>query len=272
MDIASIKSDGDLEIVILHEAHGSLASIVGPHLYKIEGEVPEQKVLFPNRPLFDLFLLRLYDFIRTDTASPSLDKRHAGLSLLGGLRHLCAQHPAETDEAGLGQALQAFEAWLVRSVEFGFWSPNIGTEVAFKLTNSELIWFGANCVRNELARLPSLLERLHALCIAGGSEITAQDMVAVFEGMDGEARSRLEYHATHLLEMLGKIFQAVNRVVNARYRANPTADVTEMSFPAGVTSETFKHFYRFLLVFKNYDRERIEKYTPAAAKNLRTRY
>jgi hypothetical protein len=41
---AAKQSPGDLEVVLLHEAHGVLADIIGPNLYTIYGTAPEQDV------------------------------------------------------------------------------------------------------------------------------------------------------------------------------------------------------------------------------------
>ncbi len=61
MEQARIRSHGDLEVLILHEAHEMLADIIGPNLYKILGEAPDQQVQFGNEQLFNLFLIRLVE-------------------------------------------------------------------------------------------------------------------------------------------------------------------------------------------------------------------
>ena len=40
-----IQSSGDLEIILLHEAHDTLASIIGPHLYTVLGDAPRQEIM-----------------------------------------------------------------------------------------------------------------------------------------------------------------------------------------------------------------------------------
>jgi hypothetical protein len=272
LEIPRIRSQGDVEVVVLYEAHGVLAEIIGPALYTIEGTPPDQTVKFNSRPAFDLFLVRLQDFIGKGISSPLLAEEYQDFSLMTGLRLLCAAHPVETREAGLNDSLSVLEQWLAKSVEVGFWCPNLETEVKFFLPNDQLIWFAANTARHNLARPSVLLWRLYQLCVEAGNEISPRELVGVLEGMEGEVKSRIQYHATYLLEMLGRLFQALNSLVNSRYRANPTSDVNRMTHPEGTTSDVFKDLNASLLVFKNYDRERIEKYTPVAAKHLRTRY
>ena len=57
--IAAIQSDGDLEVVLLHESHSVLAEIIGPELYSVGGAAPEQSVVFHTRSSFNLFLILL---------------------------------------------------------------------------------------------------------------------------------------------------------------------------------------------------------------------
>ena len=60
---AVIQSEGDLEIVLLHEAHGALALIIGKDLYTVSGDAPNQEIQFQDERRFDLFLVLLVDLI-----------------------------------------------------------------------------------------------------------------------------------------------------------------------------------------------------------------
>ena len=50
MGIAAIQSEGDLEVILLHEAHSALAGVINPALYSIGGNRPEQTALFHDAP------------------------------------------------------------------------------------------------------------------------------------------------------------------------------------------------------------------------------
>jgi len=90
--------------------------------------------------------------------------------------------------------------------------------------------------------------------------------------MNTEVESRLEYHATYLLELLGNVFFALNRLVKTRFAQNPTNRVSQMAVPAGVTSDVFRDLYGDVMVFKRYDDARIRNNTPVTDPVLRLRY
>ncbi len=79
-----IRSDGDLEVVVLHETHSALANIIGPDLYKVGGSAPEQSILFHNGPSFNLFLIYLIELIAEGQQSAYIDEKFQNLSLISG--------------------------------------------------------------------------------------------------------------------------------------------------------------------------------------------
>jgi hypothetical protein len=97
-------------------------------------------------------------------------------------------------------------------------------------------------------------------------------MVAMLEEFEEEARNRLRYHSSYLIEMLGKLFEAINNLIATRYYKNPTNKVREMVMPEGVSSEVFHDLYGSVLVFKRYKLERIRNFTPHTTKYLKMRY
>ena len=87
-----------------------------------------------------------------------------------------------------------------------------------------------------------------------------------------ETRSRLEYHFTYMLELIGHLFLAINQFIVARFQRNPTNIAENMDFPSGITSNVFRDLYASVLVFKRYEKERIINYTPTTSRMLRLRY
>ena len=90
--------------------------------------------------------------------------------------------------------------------------------------------------------------------------------------MIDEVRSRLEYHSSYLIELLGQVFLALNRLIVTRFNRNPTNQVNDMTIPAGVTSDFFKNLYGDVMVFQRYDEERILSHTPVTTRYLKMRY
>jgi hypothetical protein len=270
--VAAIQSEGDLEVVLVHETHSVLAEIIGPELYSVGGTPPEQSVLFHTGSSFNLFLILAVEFFAEGPRSALINRKFQNLSLLKGLRWFCDKHPNETNAAGLQEAVSSLETWVEKEVHFQFWCPDVNTDVSFSLKNEQLISFGANTAKHHLFRLSDLLEKLEALCVNAGYSFTPQQFPAVLASMIEEVRSRLQYHSSYLLELLGNVFFALNRLIKARFAQNPTNRVNEMTVPAGVTSDVFRDLYGSVMVFKRYDDARILGYTPVTTRYLKMRY
>ena len=270
--VAAIQSEGDLEVVLLHESHSVLAEIIGPELYSVGGTAPEQSVVFHTRSSFDLFLILVVEFFAEGPRSAFINQDFQNWSLLKGLRWLCDRYADEGRTAGLEEAVAALETWIAKEVPIEFWCPDVDATVTFPLRNEQLISFGANTAKHHLFRLADLLGKLESLCKQAGYTFTAQQFPAVLTSMTDEVRSRLQYHSSYLIELLGHVFLALNRLIVARFNQNPTNRVNEMTIPAGVTSDVFKDLYGSVMVFMRYEEARIVNHTPVTTRYLRMRY
>lgn len=267
-----IRSQGDLEVVLLHETHSALAEVIGPDLYSVGGTAPEQSILFHNRPCFNLFLVHLVEFVAEGQQSAFIDEKFKNLSLLSGLRWFCDKHPTETDEYSLNTALSNLETWIEKEVPIKFWCPDVELEIEFPLKNRDLISFGANTTKHNLLRLSKLIGKLERLCEKSGYDFSPQQLSAVLSAMIEEVNSRLQYHSSYLIELLGNVFFSLNALIKGRFDKNPTNRVNEMTMPEGITSDIFKDMYGSVLVFKRYDDSRITSHTPATTRYLKLRY
>lgn len=273
MDRARIRSVGDLEVVLIHESHEALATIIDSRLYTVLGAAPDQQVSFQNDLFFDLFLIQTVELFVKGKSIRFDDETQMTLSLVDGLKWLCETYPVEVAQCSLADALQTLMAWIDTEVEFSFWSPDIDAQVEFPLSRRDLIWFGANCAKHNILRLSAVLERLDRRLKRADIEITADNTIAVLDALNDEVRARLLYHATYLIELLGNMFVGLNRLVWARYSANPTNRVLEMTMPPGVTSDVFRNLYSNVLVFKRYDESaRISPLVPTTWRFLKLRY
>lgn len=270
--VAAIQSEGDLEVVLLHETHSVLAEVIGPELYSVGGTPPEQSVLFHTRSSFNLFLILVVEFFAEGARSAHIDQKFQNWSLLKGLRWLCDKYPDEANAAGLQEAVSQLEFWIQEKVRFQFWCPDVRTDVLFSLKNEQLVFFGANTAKHHLIRLSGLLEKLQSLCEGANYTFTPQQLPAVLTCMTEEVRSHLQHHASYLLELLGEVFFALNTLIKTRFDRNPTNRVNEMTVPAGVTSDAFRDLYGSVMVFKRYDNARIRLHTPVTTRYLKMRY
>jgi len=270
--VAAIQSEGDLEVVLLHETHSFFAELIGPELYAVGGTAPEQSVLFHTRSTFNLFLIRVIEIFAEGPRVAFINQKYQNWSLLKGLRWFCGRYTNESDSTGLHPALGALETWAAKEVPFSFWCPDVSKDVCFPLKNEQLVSFGANTAKHHLFRLADLLGKLESLCVNAGYSFTPQQYHAVLSSMTEEARSRLQYHSSYLIELLGNVFFALNRLIKERFEKNPTNRVTEMNMPNGVTSDVFRDLYGAVMVFKRYEDSRIRDYTPVTTRYLRIRY
>jgi hypothetical protein len=79
--VETIQSEGDLEVVLLHETHSVLAEIIGPELYSVGGTAPEQSVLFHTRSTFNLFLILLVEIFAEGQRSAYINQKYENWSL-----------------------------------------------------------------------------------------------------------------------------------------------------------------------------------------------
>ena len=95
MSVATIRSEGDLEAVVLHEAHSALAEIISPGLYSVSGTPPDQSVVFHMDACFNLFLILSVEFFADGPRSAFINQKYQNWSLLKGLRWFCTVHQDE---------------------------------------------------------------------------------------------------------------------------------------------------------------------------------
>ena len=223
-------------------------------------------------PHFDLFLVLLIEFFSRGSQVAFINDKHMNISLFGGLEWLCKLHSEEADMCGLSTSTSSLRVWIAKEVQLRFWCPEVDSHVEFPIPNERLIWFGANATKHNLLRLSRLLEKLESYCVSAGYGFAPQELLAVLNSMIGEIHSRLEYHSTYLLELMGRLFYALNNLITRRFESNPTNRTSDMIFPEGLTSEVFRDMYGSVLVFKRYSKDRIENNIPSTTKYLKLRY
>ena len=270
---AVIQSEGDLEIVLLHEAHGALASIIGKDLYTVSGDAPNQEIRFQDERRFDLFLVLLVDLFAEGRDVVTINGGRRNLGLLDGLGWLDQKLPVESADCGLNAALRELTNWLDAETHFEVWCPDIETQINFPITRRDLIWFAGNHVKHSLLRLSGVLSKLARKLEAADIEVPHQHTVHVLDATIEEIRGRLTYHSTFIIEMLGALFMSINRIIVERFKRNPTNRVEDMVMPEGVTSDVFRNLYGDVLVFKRYDEgDRIRVFIPVTNPILKLRY
>jgi len=271
--MVSIQSSGDLEVVVLNEAHSALASIIGPDLYKIGGEAPEQTAIFHDDPAFDLFLIFAGEFFSEGVRSANISGKYQNYSLFSALMSLAEKHQGEMQARYLHSVLEKTDAWMTREVEFEFWCPEVQTQIKLLLSRKQVLHFGNVAVKHNLLRLSDLLTKLAKWCQDADYQFSSQQLIPVFNSMNEEVRNRLRYHATYMLELLGEVFMAVNRIIVSRFDANPTNRADQTHFPSDLTDDVFRDLYSSMLVFRRYDEDkRIRAYTPACSQYLKLKY
>ena len=102
--------------------------------------------------------------------------------------------------------------------------------------------------------------------------VGGSDVVALREPFLMEVHSRLAYLGGWLVEVLGNYFSTVNETVIRRFDANPTNVTANIDFPLAVTSDAVRDLYGSVLMFKRYDRTRIQRFVPTVADVMKRRY
>ena len=259
-------------MLVFLETHSLLADLIGPDFYSVGGKPPDQSISFANAVCFDHFLVRAHELIADGSHVVQIDGKPLSLSLLSGLERICHRHPAETEAAGLDTALAKLTAWLNTEEPVQRWVAGIGKHVEFILPRKQMIAVAANATKHHLLRLSQQLEKVGKWCAKSGYDLPAAELIEVHKSLAEELRHALQYYSTVLVELIGGVFLALNRIVTARFAANPTNDVSKMTMPVGVTDDVFRNLYGDLLVFHTYEPERISRYIPEAAWFCRNSY
>lgn len=265
-----IQSEGDLEVVVLFEAHSLLASIIGPDFYTIYGQQPEQETSFKDSVCFDHFLVLSHEFIAESPVK--FDGHSITLSLQSGLKRFCDRYPAEGEHSGLTEALRNLDAWLATVEVIRRWSGGANQEVRLAIPHRQMLSLIANAAKHQLLRLSTQLDKLQRWCVTAGYTFSAAQLIDVHEDLVDELRGAFQYYSTVFIELLGRVFVALNRAVSVRFAKNPTNDVSRMNMPPGVTDDVFRNLYGDLLVFHNYDEERIVRFTPTTGWHRKMSY
>jgi hypothetical protein len=272
IQLASIQSDGDLEVVVLHESHGLLADIISPDIYGVAGAPPDQNVFFHSRVSFAMFLVHLTELLAEGARSALIAGRYQNWSLLRGLSWLCARHASEAQSSGLTDAVSTLDTWLSASDKATFWCPDVSKEVTLVLPRQQIALVACNTTKHHLLRLGDLIQKLNVWSTTAGYNFSAQELAAVLTCMAEEVRGWMEYHSTYLIELLGRVFAALNKFIRERYAENSTNDDRMMRMPEGITSDVFRGIYGSVLVFKRYHDSRILSLVPVTGHHLKGQY
>lgn len=265
-----LRSEGDLEIILLYENQGAFTDIINPDLYTVGGTVPNQEIRFHNDSCFDLFLIRVNELLAEAPRALNISGRHYNYSLFTGMQWFCEKHPAEASEVGLTAACNTLDQWLSTAKPVSFWCGDLRAQFELIMPRIDLLSFSGNLSKHNLLRINVLLSKLQRLCERNGFSVAEQDLISVLDPFLQELKSRLEYHSSYITEMLFVYFASINRLVIRRCIQNNTNDVSRMSLPAGTTSDTYKNLYGSTLVFRRYDENLFKQFRPVT--NLKLRY
>jgi hypothetical protein len=271
-NVFRISSEGDLEIAILHENQSAFTDIINPTLYTVQGEPPEQNILFHNDACFDLFLIHVAEVFAEGTNNVVLNGKNCNFSLFSGSLWLCKKYESETCEVGLNAACDMLKLWLDQTTPFEFWCGELDIQFKLIMSRRELISFAGNLSKHNVLRLNALMSKIQSLCKMNGFIIKDLNLVSVLEPFVAELKSRLEYHSSYLTEIMYDYFSAINRLVIKRFDLMKTNDVSKMKHPESVTSDSYRNLYGSTLVFRRYDENRFVKFRPQTTRFLKMRY
>src|SRR5438309_2328329 len=215
----SITTEGDLEIVFLHETHSLLADVISDQYYKTLG-TPAVEVSFHSRATLLGFLIHVEELIAEAKGTVTIEGKPLSMSLLGAAERFCEHHPEEAKQAGLAESVVALRSWLNTAVDFRF--RGIDSMLSLPLTRRKQIWYAANLGKHHLLRIGALSADLRERLAKKQIPLEGADFAMLREPFVEELESRLLYLATWLVELLGRLFLALNRVVVTRRTAAVT--------------------------------------------------
>lgn len=267
-----MKTEGDLEAVVIAETYDLLASVVGPYMYRVSGPPGEQQAMFQSREAQALFYVRVHEFL-ADASLPVVDSAPANLSLFNAGLWLAQKYPDEAKSAGLDHAYGAAQAWFSIIHRVVFWAPSVRRHLRLEVPMQTLIAMRANMEKHRLLRLDREIRRLRAKCSASGCELSIVETVAAREEFEEHLRGMLNYHGTEVTENVARCFLAVYEFLRNRYMQNPTNKLDQVLCPAGVTDDVFRYMYASAVVgLSRWTERRIVESLPEIARCLKGPY
>lgn len=267
-----ISSAGDLEIVVLYEAHSLMADIISPQLYHVVGQPDAQNVHFHGRPAFRLFAIRAAELWSEAADNVAVSGVPKNLSILNGLAWVTEQIP-EGSAKNLATAVGSLRVWLDTVDPCRFWCPEINRELNLPVPRRSLWNAWANAEKHTLLRLQQVMRNIKTWATAVDIKLRDEHLPAVLASFIEWASGYCEYHATMVAELIGKAFWQLNVLIEERWRANNCSNNSgTISHPVGTSSSFFKGLHTDLLVFHRYNEARILPLTPHTSPSFKTIY
>lgn len=264
-----VETEADLEAVLLAEAFSLLAAVIGPYTYTVSGRRGQQQALFANADAYTLFYIRVNEFLAERELRGALAAARPSVSLLSGLEWLASRYAGEAKVAGLDQACHQARDWVTATHHIVFWAPSIWRHVRLSLPARTMIAMRANFEKHHVMRLDQELTRLRRKCAAAGCPLSVAETLGVRAEFDDHLKGMLEYHATRVVELLGRLLLSQWNFVRRRYEQNPTNNLDLIAGSAQYSHEVFRYMYgSTVLGLAQWSEERITSCIPETAPSL----
>lgn len=266
------NSEGDIEAVILHENKDAFAAIINKDLYTVAGQPPDQNIFFKNSSCFDLFCIHVFELLAEQRIQ--LKDKEYRLSVFTGAKWLADRYEHQVEAMGLIQAIELLGSWLNEEPQFSFWCADISKQIEFKLSRRKILRFAQLLSKHNLFRLTGAIQELLEICKKAGCDIKEEDILHLLGPFTEELKSnRLIYHSSYLVEMLHIYFTEFNKVAHQLYLRSPTNRLTEMKYPDGISSDTFRNLYYSAVSFAaSYNKAYYDALRPHTTKYLKMHY
>lgn len=263
------KTDGDIEAAILHENKEAFAAIINKELYKVVGQPDDQNVVFHNSSCFDLFCIHVFELLAEKKMKTASGEQT--LSVFTGSKWLAQKYKDQIDVNGLVKAIEELDIWLNVKSLFSFWCGDISKQIEFELSRRKILRFAQIFTKHNLLRIDSIIRELFEICNKAGCAIQELEVLHLLEPFLEELKeNRIAYHSSYLIEMLHVYFTELNKVAYQLYIRSPTNRRSEMKYPDGISSDTFKDFYFSAVRFSaSYNKAHYESLRPHTTEYLK---
>lgn len=257
-----IQSSGDLEVAVLYEAHDLLAQIISGFLYQVHGPPGQQLVRFTSAETFDLFSIRVGEFLAESTETSRVDGAPANLSLLSGLEWV-SQRLAERNAPVLREDVLSLQSWMDTVDEETFWCGGLGRRFFLRVERRQLWKTHANLCKHTPFRLGDVMKKLQRWTRDETPPVEGVELLELMRSFREWIRGYAEHHATKVAELFGHVFASLNQVVWERWEANGRTNHCDRIRHPPRTSLVYAGVHTELLAFKRYTDDRISAYIPS---------
>ena len=202
---------------LLKAIYEHINDMVNHSLIEVQGQMPEQLVMFNDYPHRSLFFIRLVDFLSCTDARGPLPKT----IFLKGLADICASpnFSIAESESELKETVLQFRNWLNEMREISIWMPSIDTETTLQITRVEAIKMSGDISKHNYLRSIGVAEEFRKVLQRSGVSVdSTNSLLALGDFQERFGDDVLIYMSSQICEFLNNIRLGIRAYLSYEFK------------------------------------------------------